>query len=169
MRTITIAATTLALATLTACRESHSAEQATPADFILTSAPEGAVEVTAAKATATEGDPITLTATIGGRAQPITTDSAAFTVMDNAIPSCIAMEGKGCPTPWDYCCETAKSRTQHSATIQLVDADGNPLNADPVAAGLEPLDTITVVGTVGPRPTSDVLVVHATAVYIANN
>ncbi|MCA9312472.1 MAG: hypothetical protein KDA21_14760, partial [Phycisphaerales bacterium] len=68
-------------------------------------------------------------------------------------------------TPWDYCCEPSDSLVANSATIQLVGENGQTLEVDPVAAGLNPLDEVVVVGTVGPRPSPTVLTVKATGVH----
>jgi hypothetical protein len=144
--------------------------QATPTndaqtpEWLLTSAPTGAVSVTEAKASADEGDRVVLRARIGGRKQPIAADSPAFTVMDLAIPHCGQLHGDRCATPWDYCCETPENITQNAATVQLVDTDGNPLNVDPTVE-LTELDEILIVGTVRPRPSPSVLTVAATGVY----
>jgi hypothetical protein len=70
-----------------------------------------------------------------------------------------------CPTPWDYCCETPASKLANSATIQLVDGAGQPLSIDLESFGLKPLEEVIVVGTVGLRPSGDVLMIHATGLH----
>ena len=52
---------------------------------------------------------------------------AAFTIVDPAIPYCAKEEG--CPTPWDYCCNTDKLK-DNSALIKIVSADGQPVSKD---------------------------------------
>ena len=59
----------------------------------------------------------------------------------------------------------ANAKAIANATVQLVDADGTPLTADFATLGLEPLDEVVVVGTVGPRPDPKVLVIRATGVH----
>lgn len=165
-----ITATSL-IATLAACSESPSASEAPANDttWLATTAPTGAISVTEAKATAAEGDQIVITGTIGGRPEPITATSPVFLVMDNAIPSCADKGNDHCPIPWDYCCETPESRTANAATIQIVDAAGQPITTDPIAAGLEPLHVVTIAGTVGPRPSPEVLTVRATQIHVSPN
>ena len=62
-------------------------------------------------------------------------------------------------------CEPRASITANSATVQLVDADGNPITADLTAAGFAPLDEVIVVGTVAARPSPEVLTIRATAIH----
>lgn len=167
-------ATTLTLLTLAGCGKADettttkaNSPAVTEAAWMLSTAPAvEAVSVADAKGSATEGDTITLRGRIGGRMKPITPDSPVFLVMDLAVPSCADMGDEDhCPTPWDYCCETPDSITANSATIQIVAPDGSTIETDPMAAGLKPLDEIIVVGTVGPRPNSDVLTILATGVH----
>lgn len=170
--TVTIAATVLL--SLTACDRSENpaaGEDATASTgsavvntehaWVLASAPGDAVSILDAKASAKEGDEIVLRGRIGGRASPIAGDSPVFTIVDLGLPYCGEVEEEGCKTPWDYCCETPETVTRHSATVQIV-TDGV---ADPVAAGLEPLDELILIGTVGPRLNDDMLTIRATGVY----
>ncbi len=90
---------------------------------------------------------------------------ATFIMMDPAIPSCADNEGDGCPTPWDYCCETPETIMSNSATVQIVGADGAALKTDLKKAGLAPLDEVIVVGTVAEKNAEGVLVVKATGVF----
>lgn len=135
--------------------------------WLLTSAPENAVDVGEAKQSATDGDEVALRGRIGGRADPMSKDSAMFVMMDTGVPSCAEIEGDACPTPWDYCCEPSESITANNATVQLVGADGAPLAIDLRQHGLEPLDEVIVVGRVAPRPNEQTLVVQATGLYRA--
>lgn len=133
------------------------------ADIMLAALPDGAMGVAAAKPTVAEGDTITLRGRIGGNRAPMTGESGIFIIMDPSLSPCAPDEG--CRTPWDYCCETPDTKLANNATIQLVGADGNALAADFAALGLEPMDEVVVVGTVGPRPNTDVLIVRATGVH----
>lgn len=133
--------------------------------WLLTAAPDGAVSVTEAKASASEGEPIVLLARVGGRKAPLNEGSAVFTVMDLAIPHCGDNPNDACRTPWDYCCETPETITANSATIQVLGADGQPISESPATQGVAPLDEVIVVGTVAPRPSEQVLTVRATGIY----
>ncbi len=136
-----------------------------PAAWLIDAAPEGAVPVGQVKPKAEEGQAVVLIGRIGGRATPIASDSSSFTIVDPVVPHCGQIPDDSCPSPWDYCCEPRANLVAHSATVQLVDAAGAPLETDPIAAGLNPLDQVTVVGTVGARPSPEVLVIHATGIY----
>jgi hypothetical protein len=164
-----LAGLTVAGLTVAGCGGNDAPEQAAATEtrntYLLATEPGDAVSVTAAKAAAQEGDALVMRARIGGRKAPISEESGVFTVMDLEIPHCGQMKGDACPTPWDYCCETPESMKAHSATVQLIGADGTPIARSPADDGLEPLDEVVLVGTVGPRPTEDVLIVRATGVY----
>lgn len=144
---------------------SDNATATNTAAWLLDAAPANAKPVVAAKADATEGQQIVVRGRIGGRKEPMTNDSAVFTIVDLEIPYCGQHSEHGCPTPWDYCCETPETMMANSATVQLVDGAGAALDVDPIAAGLEPLDEVVVVGTVGPRPSKEVLTIRATGVF----
>lgn len=147
------------------CDQSQpSAGGSTPA-WLVEEAPAGAVSVAAIKADAREGDHVVLRGRIGGRSDPISKGSAVFVVMDPDVPSCADNPDDHCPTPWDYCCEAPESIKANNATIQIVDESGNPIESDLSKLGFKPLDTVIVTGTVGPRPTDDVLTIRATRVH----
>ncbi len=163
-------ALTACLLLLTGCGEDSQnstttePQAAASSSWMLSALPEGALPVAQAKADAKEGDTITLVGRIGGRSEPITASSGLFVVMDPAIPSCADNPEDKCAKPWDYCCETQETITANAATIQLRDAEGNPVT---LAEGdLEPLSQVTVVGTVAPRPNNDTLIVYATGLYV---
>lgn len=101
---------------------------------------------------------------IGGRSDPMSADLAVFVMMDPSVPSCADL-GHGCPKPWDFCCESQDSRTTNSATVQLVDPADGPVRVDLAAYGFKPLDEVVVVGTVGPRPGPEVLMIRARKIH----
>ena len=146
----------------TSSEPAAQAETTTQADaWVLTSVPEGAVSITEAKATAKEGDQVIIKGRIGGRMTPISADSPVFLIVDLELEYCGQFDDDGCPTPWDYCCETPNTITTNSATVQIM-GDGA---IDPISAGLNPLDEIVLIGTVGPRPDSQVLTIKTTGIY----
>lgn len=155
---------------LTGCNETSSTAAENPTEpttptWVLVSAPEGAQSVTEAKVSAKEGEQIVLRGRIGGRKEPLTEGSPVFTMMDLSIPHCGENSDGACRTPWDYCCETSESKTENSATVQIMDTHGQPIAEDPTAEGLMALDEVIVVGIVAPRPSKDVLTVRATGIF----
>jgi len=173
-----LAAMILACAPLTACGPQNpqptqsdptpptppASNAALPA-WVLTDLPADAVGVAQIKPDAKEGDRVVLRGRIGGRAAPISEDSPVMLIMDSAIPSCADNPADSCRTPWDYCCEPAEVKAANNATIQIVDAAGQPVSQPIAAAGLEPLDEVVIVGVVGPRPDPAVFTVLATGVF----
>ncbi len=152
---------------LTGCKDSGRPAAVSPEmpSWVLTQAPADARTVGAIKPSAVEGDTVVMLGRIGGRKDPITPGAAVFIVIDPAVPSCDQIPGDNCPTPWDYCCEPRESVNANTATIQLVDEAGNPIAADLTVLGFRPLDEVVIIGTIGPRPSGQVLTVRATGVY----
>ncbi|MGP1345362.1 MAG: hypothetical protein ACTS3F_01665 [Phycisphaerales bacterium] len=143
----------------------QASSQSDPAKaWILTSAPAGDVGIVAAKDSAKEGDSLILRGRIGGRMEPISDESPVFTIVDLSLPHCGEKAHDSCPSPWDYCCDTPETITAHSATVQLVDAEGRTIDTG-AGLALDPLDEVIVVGTVGPRQSAQVLTIRATGVY----
>ena len=145
-----------------------AAAEALPAGLLLDAAPEGAKSLEEVKKSAREGDSVVLRGRVGGALDPFVKGRAMMTVADAGLVPCSEMEmgEDGCITPWDYCCEAPESLKAKVATIEVDGADGRPLKADlRGAGGIAPLDTVVVVGKVGPRPDPAILVIHATGIY----
>lgn len=144
---------------------STSAPKSATATWKLTAMPDGAVDVGAVKKDAKEGDTVVIRGRIGGGMSPISDELAVFTIVDPAIVSCADMGEDHCRTPWDYCCEPQDSMTANNATIQILGDDGFALPVNLTEFGIEPLDEVIVIGTVGPRPESAVLMIKADGVF----
>jgi hypothetical protein len=141
---------------------------ATPGDpaWLLAEMPGSVADVAIAKRIAAEGDEIVLRGVIGGRLDAMSEDAAFFVMMDaNLDNPCVTAADDHCATPWDYCCTPSKDKVANSATVQLVDASGAPLRVDLRDFGIEPLDTVVVVGSVAARPSAEVLTVRATRLH----
>ncbi len=170
--TFSAALATATLLTLAACDNSAPTTDTTDPSagtgqptWVLAAAPADAISITDAKANAAEGDTIVLRGIIGGEVKPMSADSPVLRVVDSGLFNRCTAEADHCSTPWDYCCADPADLVANSATIQIVDADGNAISGGPSVGGLEPLDEIVVVGTVAPRPSSDVLIVKANGVH----
>ena len=167
MKTVTRTIAFGLLAILAGCGEAPTPAVTAPVEeaggWVLASDPGEAVGVLEAKRGAPEGAEVMVRGRIGGRKAPMTLGSPVFVIMDLSLEHC-DVSTEGCPTPWDYCCETPETITTHAATVQLVGAGGEPLEGDPLGA-LDELDEVIVVGTVAPRPNPDVLTIRATGVY----
>ena len=164
MRTGLLLSSLLIVVAVGGCKDSSTSTgaPATTPTWLVAAMPSGAIPVAEAKQSAREGDQIVVRGRIGGRRDPMNADVAVFVMIDPAIPHCkIGV----CKVPWDYCCETPESITINSATVQLVGETGKPMKIDLGRHALEPLDEIVVVGTVGPRPTAEVFVIHARKIH----
>ena len=89
--------------------------------------PAGAMPVGEAREKTEDGQDVTLVGLIGGSSEPFVKGLAAFTIVDPKVPYCAPDEG--CPTPWDYCCETDAVK-QNIATVKIVDDSGKPVTQD---------------------------------------
>jgi len=101
--------------------KSATAGAQSSASHLLQSEPVGAVPVGEARANTEDGQEVTLVGLIGGSSEPFVEGLAAFTIVDPKVPYCAANEG--CPTPWDYCCQTDAVK-ENIATVKIVDDAG---------------------------------------------
>lgn len=168
-RTIAIASITGLALGLVACKEeaapTTTGSSGTTANWQLASMPADAQGVKAVKDAAAEGDTVTVRGIIGGRVDALSKDSAFFVMVDPGLENICTSDDDHCATPWDYCCAMSEDVQANSATVQLVDADGNPLEFDLSGQGISPLDEVVVVGTVAARPTPEVLTIRATGLH----
>lgn len=156
-----------------ACSESSSTEgggsstSSAPvsSEWRLASMPADAQGVKAVKDVAAEGDTVAVRGIIGGRVDAMGEDSAFFVMVDPSLENACVSDDDHCKTPWDYCCAMPEDVQANSATVQLVDAEGNPLQFDLAGQGISPMDEVVVVGTVAARPTPDVLTIRATGLH----
>ncbi len=95
--------------------------------FVADSDPAGAMPVGQAREKTEDGQEVTLVGLIGGSSKPFVNGLAAFTIVDAKVP--YFADDEGCPTPWDYCCETDAVK-DNIATIKVVDESGNPVAGD---------------------------------------
>ena len=146
-------------------------EMAIPQGFVLFQAPEGAVSVAEAKASAKAGDTVTVRARVGGTKAPFTDDRAIMIVADTEkIKSCADSDEDHCPTPWDYCCESKEDLTAYTASIKVIGDNGALVRRSlEGVGGLKALDTVIIVGSVGERPSPGLLEITASNLYIEKN
>jgi hypothetical protein len=109
------------------------------------------------------GQEITLLGRIGGSSEPFIDGLAAFTIVDPNVPYCA--DDEGCPTPWDYCCETDAVKS-NIATVKIVDTSGKPIQQS--AKSLIPLKELSVIVVKGKAKRDDQgnLSISATQVFV---
>lgn len=137
-----------------------------PPAWLLDRVPDSFADVGDVKSYAEEGDEVAIRGRIGGRVDAMSDEAAFFVMMDPSIPDCSAKDDDHCPTPWDYCCEPSSSKAANSATVQLLGDDGLPMGVNLREHGFDELDTVIVVGTVGPRSSEEVFTIDATGIYL---
>ncbi len=115
--------------------------------YLLAEEPAAAQDVAKAREAAVDDDEVVVVGRIGGSTDPWVEGMAAFTIVDRGLQACSDREGDDCPTPWDYCCETAATMKASSTLVKLVDAAGNPIKTDArELLGVEELQTVVVHG-----------------------
>lgn len=163
-----------ALLAVSGCGSSDDAESSNsgaqtslPASLFLTTAPTGVTPIATLKETAQEGDAVTIKAVVGGTTKTFVANRAVMTVIDAALANPCIAEGHQCATPWDYCCTPPEQRLVHMASVQIVDAGKRPLAVDlGTLDEVQPMSTLVIEGTVGPRPDQETLVIHASGIFV---
>ncbi len=124
--------------------ESENASSVPSSQYVADSEPDGAIPVGEARESVGDAESVTLVGRIGGSSEPFIDGLAAFTIVDAKVPHCAPDEG--CPTPWDYCCQTAAVK-ENIATVKLVDEGGKPVASDArELLNVEELATVVVRG-----------------------
>jgi hypothetical protein len=139
-----------------------------PAVFV-SSVPAGTpVPIPEARSRFKPGDDVVLSGLVMGTLYPFVEGRGVFVIGDEEILNpCDTRPGDSCPTPWDVCCDPAESRIRGTATIQILDADGEPLRRGVKGIkGLTELSRVTVAGTVAGQSTPEAFIVNATAVHV---
>lgn len=130
------------------------ATNAAIAKFVLATDPGEALGVVDAKLAGPADKVI-----VEGRIANVVRGFAVLTLMDKALPYCGETNPEDhCKTPWDYCCEKAKTRTANSMVVELHGPDGKPL-ATPAIADLRLLDAIKATGTLRKDPDGNFVLV----------
>lgn len=110
------------------------------AKLALAAKPAGAVAVVEAKQAGAADAKV-----VSGRVANLVPGFAVFTLMDTSLPYCGEKNKEdGCKTPWDYCCESADTRTANSLLVEVRDASGKPVAGS--LGDLRLLDAVTVAG-----------------------
>jgi hypothetical protein len=148
--------------------DAHSISHVKLPDGLVTRGEPSGTNVAACKASAKQGETVTVVGRIGGSRMPFANDVAVFTIVDPSLKSCAdGTDPDHCNTPWDYCCEDREAMKRGMATIEFADAQGVPLGF-PVrgASGLDPLATVAVTGVVVEKNDAGLMVVRATKVVV---
>lgn len=157
---------------LVACSPSDEASttadtSATTAALLLSETPTEAVSVYEARKQAQPGATIQVSGQIGGTLKPFIEGYAGFVLADPQLDFCNEMgDDEHCSTPWDACCEDPDKLQSMRVSVQFVDSNGNPIQADlKQNLGIQELDEVTVVGTVADSSTASNTIIHATGLY----
>jgi hypothetical protein len=105
-------------------KEKAPTARAAGSAFVLAEEPGETIPVGTAKESTKDGDDVVVLGLVGGSTKPFVEGLAAFTIVDPKVPYCA--DDEGCPTPWDYCCQSDAVR-QNIATVKLVDSSGKPV------------------------------------------
>lgn len=156
---------------LSACgpAETESADDAparTAERFLLAAKPEKTLSVREAREHLSPGDPVVIEGQIGGAKDPFFEGYAGFVLADRGILFC---DEARCATPWDACCEDPDKLKAGRVSVQMVDAEGNPVEGGLGSAdALSGLDHVIVSGTVAETSTPENMIIDARGYYPAN-
>lgn len=137
-----------------------------PAGLAMAQAPAEARDVAVVRQEAKDGEEVVVRGRVGGRAKPFAEGRAVMLVTDLSLKSCVE-EGDACASPWDYCCTTPEEILARSATVQVVGADGKPLQASLEGYnGLKPLSEVIVKGKLQKSPDGKTALITATGLHV---
>ena len=122
-----------------------------------------------ARKAAKPGETVLLEGRIMGVLKPFVAGRAVFILGDNdTITPCSGMpDPDHYPTPWDACCDPSENRVNGTASIQIVDENGDILKQGLEGVkGLENLATVMVFGTVAPESSPESLLVNASTISV---
>jgi hypothetical protein len=144
------------------------AQQLLPAGLIVAQPLADAKAVVDIRKSANDGDEVVIHGRIAGQAEPFTEGRAQFQLIDSSMKSCgEADPNDKCPTPWDMCCDVKEHIVSNSVTVQVVDAQGQPIKAGlQGVAGLKPLSEVSVKGTLKKSADGKAVLVNATELYV---
>jgi hypothetical protein len=152
-----------------AVKASDAAGNNLPSGLIATTAPAGAKDILELKRTAKDGDAVVLRGRIGGRKDPIGENRAIITLIDVSLVPCNQKPEDRCATPWDACCQTPETIIANSATVEVVDGNGQLLKANLAGkGGIAPMKQILVTGKVAGPVDQKNLLVRASSIYVAD-
>ncbi len=143
--------------------ESSGTGKLKPSTYLTQNEPINAIPVGEAREISKDVQDITLVGRIGGSNKPFVDGLAAFTIVDSKVPYCADEEG--CPTPWDYCCQTDAVK-KNIATVKIVDESGRPITQN--ARDLLNIKELTMVVVKGKAKRDDQgnLTVSTNQVYV---
>jgi hypothetical protein len=118
--------------------------------------------------TAGPGDEVVLEAKVMGTTTPFVDNRALFVVGDEGtLISCDIRHSDGCQTPWDNCCDAPEAVRAGTATIQVVDDEGNVLrHGIKGISGLKELSRVRVAGTVAANSTPAAFIINASKIQV---
>jgi len=119
-----------------------------PAELFQAAAPAEAKALSEVRPSAKVGDIVSFRGYVGGRVEPFVEGRSMFLVAD-AVQAAACVDDMSCSTPWDSCCTASDVIAANSATIQVVDVEGQVLKTGLNGkGGLAPGATVTVTGKV---------------------
>lgn len=151
--------------TPSAVTKTEAAPSADGAKLLLAEAPSASEDVIAARASAKDGDDVSIEGRIGGAVDPWVDGRAVFTIVDRTLIPCNERLGDNCKTPWDYCCDTDRL-SKSIVTVKFVDEEGRTVPTDArKLLGVKELETVVVKGK-AKRDDEGNLTVLATGLYV---
>jgi hypothetical protein len=110
------------------------------------------------------GSSVAIEGRIGGVMRPFAAGYASVVLADDAVAFCNEIEGDGCKTPWDACCEDPDVLIRQRFVVQVLGPDGMPL---PVGLkgwqSLKELDHLWIEGVLDAQSSKDNVLINVRA------
>lgn len=154
--------------TLAACDKQDESVKpvARLSEYVVEASVSPGISVKKAKVTAQPGEEIVVTGQIAGAKEPFSKDFATLVLADDSLRTCDRIPGDTCPTPWDACCVEPEMIQASRLLVQLIGADGLPIDTSlKGVGGLKELDEITVIGSVDASSTPDNVIINAVKIH----
>jgi hypothetical protein len=159
---------------LSACGEKNTEDNGASTDVsaldsiqLLDTKPVDALAVKTAREQLKPGEEAVVFGQIGGAEQPFFDGYAGFVLGDTDITFCDEMGDEHCDKPWDACCEDSDKLKVSRASVQFVDAEGQPIMKNIKGlSGIKELDEVVVIGEVAKTSTPGNLIINARGIYV---
>lgn len=148
--------------------KADSSSVSIPASLQLSEEPAGALSIAKARPEIQPGATITISGKVMGHVSPFVSGRAMLILGDpDKLTSC-DLKGCGtCETPWDVCCDDPGDIKSYTATVQVLDADGQLVKQGLKGVfGITELSQLVVTGTVADGSNADNLLISASGIYV---
>ena len=169
---LTLAALSIILASCSEDKKNMTSKAEAPSislsPYLLTDAPADPIDILDMRKSASSGDTVTFSGKALGKKQIFMKDRAIMVLGDpKKLISCDLGTCKGCPTPWDACCDLPEDIQSAIVSVQIVDTTGKPLQTGIKGlGGIKELSEVIITGIVAPGSNDKNMLINATGIFV---